>query len=93
MFLATQNTGMNVIHTHQRRKTHHGLMYEMEIYTSKDKEFLVCDVIQELKQKDCDPVTLVEVAGALLNRLYTTPNDTRWEVSSKVRNIIFEEWL
>jgi len=65
----------------------------MEIYTSKDKEFLVCDVIQELKQKDCDSVTLVEVAGALLNRLYTTPNDTRWEVSSKVRNIIFEEWL
>ena len=68
-------------------------MYDMEIYTSKDKEFLVCDVIQELKQKDCDSVTLVEVAGALLNRLYTTPNDTRWEVSSKVRNIIFEEWL
>lgn len=50
-------------------------------------------MIRELKQKDCDPVTLVEVAGALMNRLYTTPNNTRWEVSSKVRNIIFEEWL
>jgi hypothetical protein len=69
-------------------------MREMEIYTSKDKEFLVCDVIQELKRKDCDPVTLVEVAGALMNRLYhTVPTDDRWEVSSKVRNIIFEEWL
>lgn len=84
---------MSAIPIRQRRKTHHGLMREMEIYTSKDKEFLVCDVIQELKQKDCDPVTLVEVAGALMNRLYTSPNDTRWEVSSKVRNIIFEEWL
>lgn len=68
-------------------------MHEMKITTSKEKEFLVCDVIRELKQKDCDPVTLVEVAGALMNRLYTTPNNTRWEVSSKVRNIIFEEWL
>jgi len=93
MSSATKNTGMNVIPTHQRRKTHHGLKYEMEIYTSKDKEFLVCDVIQELKRKDCDPVTLVEVAGALMDRLYSIPNDTRWEVSSKVRNIIFEEWL
>lgn len=68
-------------------------MHEMKITTSKEKEFLVCDVIRELKRKDCDPVTLVEVAGALMNRLYTTPNNTRWEVSSKVRNIIFEEWL
>ena len=93
MFLATKNTGTNAIPTHQRRKTHHGLMHEMKITTSKEKEFLVCDVIRELKQKDCDPVTLVEVAGALMNRLYTTPNNTRWEVSSKVRNIIFEEWL
>ena len=84
---------MSAIPILQRRKTHHGLKYEMEIYTSKDKEFLVCDVIQELKRKDCDPVTLVEVAGALMDRLYSIPNDTRWEVSSKVRNIIFEEWL
>ena len=85
---------MNVIPTHQRRKTHHGLKYDMEIYTSKDKEFLVCDVIEELKQKECDPITLIEVAGALMNRLYyAVPTDDRWEVSSKVRNIIFEEWL
>lgn len=69
-------------------------MREMEIYTSKDKEFLVCDVIEELKQKECDPITLIEVAGALMDRLYySVPTDDRWEVSSKVRNIIFEEWL
>ena len=65
----------------------------LKIISNIEKEWFVKDIITELQSNGYRQEQLAEISHCILNKIYDSKEDSRWELKRKMMQLIYQDLI